>query len=157
MKIRVGFGFDVHQLKKGADFWLGGIIIPHDKGAVGYSDADVLIHAICDAILGAAGLGDIGEWFPDNEPKNKGVDSRKILKKIISEIKTRGLVVHQIDATVICEEPRITPHKEKMKEILALETNCSLVNIKATTTEKLGSIGRKEGIAAMASVSLLCE
>ena len=136
---------------------LGGVKIQHSSGLLGHSDADVLIHAICDAVLGAAGLGDIGEWFPDDEPKYKGLDSREILKKIISSVKTRGLVVHQIDATVICEEPKITPHKEKMKEILMMETNCTFVNIKATTTERLGSIGKKEGIAAMALVSLLCE
>ena len=156
--MRIGQGFDVHKFANEGQFViLGGVKIPHRTSLLGHSDADVLIHAICDAILGAAGLGDIGEWFPDNEPKYKGVDSRKILKKIISSIKTKGLVVHQIDATVICEEPKITPHKEKMKEILTMDTNCSFVNIKATTTERLGSIGRKEGIAAMASVSLLCE
>ena len=155
--MRIGQGFDVHKFSDEGKFViLGGVKIQHSAGLLGHSDADVLIHAICDAILGAAGLGDIGEWFPDNESKYKGIDSRKILKKIVSAIKTRGLVVHQIDATVICEEPRITPHKEKMKEILTAETNCSYVNIKATTTERLGSIGRKEGIAAMASVSLLC-
>ena len=156
--MRIGQGFDVHKFANEGQFViLGGVKIPHSSSLLGHSDADVLIHAICDAILGAAGLGDIGEWFPDNEPKYKGIDSRKILKKIISSIKTRGLVVHQIDATVICEEPKITPHKEKMKEILTMETNCSFVNIKATTVERLGSIGRKEGIAAMASVSLLCK
>ena len=156
--MRIGQGFDVHKFgNEGKFVILGGVKIPHFASLLGHSDADVLIHAICDAILGAAGLGDIGEWFPDNEPKYKGVDSRKILKKIISSIKTRGLAVHQIDATVICEEPKITPHKEKMKEILTMDTNCSFVNIKATTTERLGSIGRKEGIAAMASVSLLSE
>ena len=154
--MRIGQGFDVHKFgNEGKFVILGGVKIPHFASLLGHSDADVLIHAICDAILGAAGLGDIGEWFPDNEPKYKGVDSREILKKIISSIKTRGLAVHQIDATVICEEPKITPHKEKMKEILTTDTNCSFVNIKATTTERLGSIGRKEGIAAMASVSLL--
>ena len=156
--MRIGQGFDVHKFAKEGKFViLGGVKIQHSSSLLGHSDADVLIHAICDAILGAAGLGDIGELFPDNEPRYKGVDSRKILKKIISVIKTKGLAVHQIDATVICEEPKITPHKEKMKEILTSETNCSLVNIKATTTERLGSIGRKEGIAAMASVTLLCK
>ena len=156
--MRIGQGFDVHKFgNEGKFVTLGGVKIPHCASLLGHSDADVLIHAICDAILGAAGLGDIGEWFPDNEPKYKGVDSREILKKIILSIKTIGLVVQQIDATVICEEPKITPHKEKMKEILMMETNCSFVNIKATTTERLGSIGRREGIAAMALVSLLCE
>ena len=156
--MRIGQGFDVHKFgNEGKFVILGGVKIPHCTSLLGHSDADVLMHAICDAILGAAGLGDIGEWFPDNEPKYKGVDSREILKKIISFIKTKGLVVHQIDATVICEEPKITPHKEKMKEILTKDTNCSFVNIKATTTERLGSIGKKEGIAAMALVSLLCD
>ncbi len=156
--MRIGQGFDVHKFSNEGEFvTLGGVRIPHCTGLLGHSDADVLIHAICDAILGAAGLGDIGEWFPDNDPEYKGVDSRKILKKIISALKTKGLVVFQIDATVICEEPKITPHKEKMKKILTMETNCSFVNIKATTVEKIGSIGRKEGIAAMASVSLLCK
>ncbi len=154
--MRIGQGFDVHKFANEGKFViLGGVRIPHRTSLLGHSDADVLIHAICDAILGAAGLGDIGEWFPDNEPEYKGIDSRKILKKIISALKTKGLVVHQIDATVICEEPKITPYKEKMKEILTIETNCSFVNIKATTVERIGSIGRKEGIAAMASVSLL--
>ena len=152
----IGQGFDVHKFANEGQFViLGGVKIPHRASLLGHSDADVLIHAICDAILGAAGLGDIGEWFPDNEPKYKGINSRKILKKIISDLNAKGLVVHQIDATVICEEPKITPYKEKMKEILTMETNCSFVNIKATTVERLGSIGRKEGIAAMASVSLL--
>ena len=156
--MRIGQGFDVHKFSDEGKFViLGGVKIQHSSGLLGHSDADVLIHAICDAILGAAGLGDIGEWFPNNEPKYKGLDSRKMLKKIISALKTRSLVVYQIDATVICEEPKITPHKEKMKEILTMETNCSFVNIKATTTERLGSIGRKEGIAAMALISLLRE
>ena len=156
--MRIGQGFDVHKFSNEGEFvTLGGVRIPYRTSLLGHSDADVLIHAICDAMLGAAGLGDIGEWFPDNDPKHKGVDSRKILKNIISALKTKGLVVFQIDATVICEEPKITPHKEKMKKILTMETNCSFVNIKATTTERLGSIGRKEGIAAMASVSLLCK
>ena len=152
----IGQGFDVHKFGNEGEFVvLGGVKIPHSASLLGHSDADVLIHAICDAILGAAGLGDIGEWFSDNEPRYKGIDSRKILKKIILAVKTKDLVVYQIDATVICEEPKITPHKEKMKEILTMETNCSFINIKATTVERLGSIGRKEGIAAMASVSLL--
>ena len=156
--MRIGQGFDVHKFSNEGEFvTLGGVRIPYRTSLLGHSDADVLIHAICDAMLGAAGLGDIGEWFPDNDPKHKGVDSRKILKNIISALKTKGLVVFQIDATVICEEPKITPHKEKMKKILTLETNCSFVNIKATTAERLGSVGRKEGIAAMASVSLLCK
>ncbi|MDA9689503.1 2-C-methyl-D-erythritol 2,4-cyclodiphosphate synthase [Betaproteobacteria bacterium] len=156
--MRIGQGFDVHKFANEGKFViLGGVKIPYHTSLLGHSDADVLIHAICDAILGAAGLGDIGEWFPDSEPKYKGVDSRKILKKIISALTIKGLVVHQIDATVICEAPKITPYKEKMKEILTMETNCSFVNIKATTAERLGSIGRKEGIAAMALVSLLCE
>ncbi len=154
----IGQGFDIHKFgNEGKFVILGGVKIPHCASLLGHSDADVLIHAICDAILGAAGLGDIGDWFPDNEPRYKGVDSREILKKIISAINTRKLVVHQIDATVICEKPKISPHKEKIKQSLKTETNCSFVNIKATTTEGLGSIGRKEGIAAMASVSLLCK
>ena len=156
--MRFGQGFDIHKFGKDGNFViLGGVKIEHSNGLVGHSDADVLIHAICDALLGAAGLGDIGDWFPDNELKYKDIDSRKILKKIVSAINERDMFIFQIDATVICEVPKITPHKEKIKKILIKDTQCNLVNVKATTTETLGSIGRKEGIAALATASLCCK
>ena len=154
MKIRVGFGFDVHQLKKGADFWLGGIIIPHEKGAVGYSDADVLIHAICDALLGAANLGDIGYHFPDTNPKYKDVDSKILLSTVMKMIREKGYELGNIDSTICLQKPKVGIYIPKMKKSLAycMSVPQDLISIKATTTEKIGFVGREEGVSAYCTV-----
>ena len=154
MKIRVGFGFDVHQLKEGSDFWLGGIKIPHSKGAVGHSDADVLIHTICDALLGAANLRDIGFHFPPTDNKYKGIDSKVLLKDVVELIHQKGFEIGNIDATIALQEPKINPHIPAMKEILSsiMLIEDDDISIKATTTEKLGFEGREEGVSAYAVV-----
>ena len=156
MSFRVGFGFDVHQLKEGLDFWLGGIVVPHTKGGLGHSDADVLIHAICDALLGAANLGDIGKHFPDTDPKYKGVDSKLLLKEVIKLIREKGYELGNIDATICLQTPKIGPYIPKMQKVLAdcMSVDTDLVSIKATTTEKLSFVGREEGVSAYA-VALL--
>lgn len=152
MKVRIGFGFDVHQLQDGKPFWLGGIEITHTKGAVGHSDADVLIHAICDALLGAAGLRDIGHYFPNTSAEYKGIDSKILLKKVIGLISEKGYSIGNIDATLCLEKPKINPHIEKMKMVLApiLGIQQEDISIKATTNEKLGYVGREEGVCAYA-------
>ena len=154
MKIRVGFGFDVHQLKEGEDFWLGGIKIPHTKGAVGHSDADVLIHTICDALLGAANLRDIGFHFPPTDNTYKGIDSKILLKDVVKLVADKGFSIGNVDATIALERPRINPHIPAMKTVLAklLQVDEDDVSIKATTTEKLGFEGREEGVSAYAVV-----
>ena len=154
MNIRVGFGFDVHQLKEGLDFWLGGIIVPHTKGGLGHSDADVLIHTICDALLGAANLGDIGKHFPDTDPKYKGVDSKLLLKEVIKLIREKGYELGNVDATICLQTPKIEPYIPKMQKVLAdcMSVDTDLVSIKATTTEKLSFVGREEGVSAYATV-----
>ncbi len=154
MKVRVGFGYDVHQLKEKEDFWLGGIKIEHDKGAVGHSDADVLIHVICDALLGAANLRDIGYHFSDQDPKFKGIDSKILLKEVIALIRSKGFEVGNIDATICLQKPKINPYIPQMKNCLAEVMNIDEedVSIKATTTEKLGFVGREEGVSAYAVV-----
>lgn len=154
MKIRVGFGFDVHQLKEKIDFWIGGILLPHKKGGVGHSDGDVLIHAICDALLGSANLGDIGKHFPDTDPRYKGIDSKILLASVIQLIKEEGYQVGNIDTTICLQTPKIAPYIVEMRKVLS---NCmgidkDLLSIKATTTEKLGFVGREEGVAAYATV-----
>ena len=154
MKIRVGFGFDVHQLKEGEDFILGGIKVPHSKGSTGHSDADVLIHTICDALLGAANLRDIGFHFPPSDQQYKGIDSKILLKQVVELLLDKGYRISNIDATVALELPKINPHIPEMKEVLA---NCMNIDeddlsIKATTTEKLGFEGRQEGVSAYATV-----
>jgi 2-C-methyl-D-erythritol 2,4-cyclodiphosphate synthase len=156
--IRVGFGFDVHKLEDGKPFWLGGISIPSDKGSVGHSDADVLIHSICDALLGAAGLKDIGFHFPDTDPRLKGIQSVLLLRKVLHLIHDEGYEVGNVDCTISLQEPRISPFIDQMKETLAsaLEVPVSRVSIKATTTEQLGYEGRREGISAYA-VALINE
>jgi 2-C-methyl-D-erythritol 2,4-cyclodiphosphate synthase len=156
MNIRIGFGFDVHQLAAGKDFWLGGILIPHIKGAVGHSDADVLIHTICDAILGAADLRDIGFHFPDTDAKYKGIDSKILLKDIMAIVREHGFELGNIDATIALQKPKVNPHVPEMKEVLADVMNVSVgqLSIKATTTEKLSFVGREEGVSAYA-VALL--
>ncbi len=157
MKIRVGFGYDVHKLVPGRELWLGGIKIPHTLGLLGHSDADVLIHAICDALLGAANMRDIGFHFPDTSADTLNIDSKILLRKTIDLIATKGYRVGNIDATVCAERPKINPHVEAMNECLAnvMGIDTDDVSIKATTTEKLGFTGREEGISAYATV-LIC-
>ena len=152
MMIKVGQGFDVHQLVNGRKCIIGGVEIPFHKGLDGHSDADVLLHAIADAILGAAGLGDIGKHFPNTDPSIKNIDSRDILKKVILLIHEKKYSIINIDATVICELPKLTPYIDRMKNNIALDCGVDLnvVNVKATTTENLGFTGRGEGIAAQA-------
>ena len=154
MKIRVGFGFDVHQLKDGLDFWLGGIIVPHVKGGLGHSDADVLIHAICDSLLGAANLGDIGKRFPDNDPKYKGIDSKILLSSVMKLIREKGYELGNIDSTICLQKPKIGPYIPEMQKVLAscMKVDVDLISIKATTTEKLSFVGREEGVSAYATV-----
>ena len=154
MKIRVGFGFDVHQLVEGRDLWLGGVKLQHTKGLLGHSDADVLIHAICDALLGAANMRDIGYHFPDNAPEYKNIDSKLLLKRVVELISTKGYRVGNIDATVCAEQPKLNPHNPIMQQVLAALMGVEVddVSIKATTTEKLGFTGREEGISAYATV-----
>lgn len=152
MKIRVGFGFDVHQLKTGRSLWLGGIQLQHEKGAVGHSDADVLIHAICDALLGAAGLRDIGFHFPDTSSEFKGIDSKILLGRVNDLLRKEGFSIGNIDCTLVLEKPKINPHIQQMKETLAgvLKLDTSDIAIKATTNEKMGYVGREEGVCAYA-------
>lgn len=152
MNIRVGFGFDVHRLVPGRDLWLGGIKIEHSLGLLGHSDADVLIHAICDALLGAANMRDIGYHFPDTSADTLNVDSKILLRKTVDLIATKGYTVGNIDATVCAERPKINPHVDAMKACLAevMGVNEDDISIKATTTEKLGYTGREEGISAYA-------
>jgi len=154
MKIRVGFGYDVHQLKEGEDFWLGGIKIEHTKGAVGHSDADVLIHVICDALLGAANMRDIGYHFSDTDPQYKGIDSKILLKETVSLIGGKGWEIENIDSTICLQKPKINPHIPAMKTCLAEVMNIPEddISIKATTTERLGFVGREEGVSAYATV-----
>ncbi len=150
MTIKVGFGFDVHPLKEGADLWIGGIKIPAKKGAVGHSDADVLIHAICDALLGAVNLRDIGTHFPNTDPRYKGISSLTLLQEVCNLVEEKGYSINNIDSTISLEEPKVSDFIPAMKMKLA-EASCLTegdISIKATTTEKLGFTGRKEGIAA---------
>ena len=150
--IRIGHGFDVHQLVAGRKCIIGGVEIAHDKGLLGHSDADVLLHAICDALLGAAGLGDIGRHFPDTDAQYQGADSRALLRKVIALLKDAGFSVGNIDATIIAQAPKMAPHIPQMVAHIAADCNVELnrINVKATTTEKLGFTGRGEGIAAEA-------
>lgn len=152
--IRVGMGYDVHQLVSGRDLWMGGIKIEHTMGLLGHSDADVLIHAICDAILGAANMRDIGYHFPDTSAETLNVDSKILLKKTMDLIATKGYVLGNIDATVCAERPKLNPHVPAMKACLAkvMGVDEDQISIKATTTEKLGFTGRMEGISAYATV-----
>jgi 2-C-methyl-D-erythritol 2,4-cyclodiphosphate synthase len=154
MNFRIGFGFDVHQLKEGLDFWLGGIIIPHTKGGLGHSDADVLIHSICDALLGAANLGDIGKHFSDTDPKYKGIDSKLLLKEVMILIRRKGYEIGNIDSTICLQIPKIGPYISEMQKVIAtcMAVDIDLVSIKATTTEKMSFVGREEGVSAYAIV-----
>lgn len=150
--MRIGHGFDVHRLVLGRPCIIGGVTIAHDKGLDGHSDADVLLHAICDALLGAAGLGDIGKHFPPTDNRYKGIDSRALLQHVVSLLANQAYVVSNIDATVICEAPKLSPHTAQMCRNIAQDCGVDVgqINIKATTTEKLGFTGRGEGIAAEA-------
>jgi len=152
MNIRIGYGYDVHQLQEGRAFWLGGIRLEHTHGAKGHSDADVLIHAICDALLGAANLRDIGYHFPDTDPKYKGIDSKKLLAEVMTLLRGKGYELGNIDATVCLEAPKVNPHILEMKEVMAsvMKVREDDISIKATTSEKMGFVGRKEGVAAHA-------
>ena len=154
MITRVGFGFDVHQLVAGRDLWMGGIKIEHSLGLLGHSDADVLIHAICDALLGAANMRDIGYHFPDTAAETDGIDSKILLKKTIALIATKGYHFVNLDATICAERPKMNPHIPQMQQCLAdvIGTDPDNVSIKATTTERLGFTGREEGISAYAVV-----
>jgi len=154
MKIRVGFGYDVHKLEEGRDFWLGGIKVPHTHGAVGHSDADVLIHVICDALLGAANMRDIGYHFADTDPAYKGIDSKILLQRVMMLLRDAGYEVSNIDSTICLQQPKVNPHIPEMKIVLAkvMEIPEEDISIKATTTEKLGFVGKQEGVAAYATV-----
>jgi 2-C-methyl-D-erythritol 2,4-cyclodiphosphate synthase len=150
--MRIGQGFDAHALVAGRRLVIGGVDIPYERGLAGHSDADVLIHAVCDALLGAAGLGDIGAHFPDTDPRYKGADSRRLLVEVRRLVRSRGFRVANVDATIIAQAPRMAPHIPAMRANLAadLEVGADSVNVKAKTTEKLGFVGRGEGIAAEA-------
>jgi 2-C-methyl-D-erythritol 2,4-cyclodiphosphate synthase len=153
---RIGHGYDVHALAKDRPLIIGGVRIPHERGLAGHSDADVLIHAVCDACLGAAGLGDIGRHFPDSDPRYKNADSRELLRQVRERIAKQGLKVGNLDTTIVAQRPRLAPHVEAMRRNLAddLGIEARKVNVKAKTTEKLGFAGREEGIAAYAVVLL---
>ena len=153
MSFRIGFGVDFHQLTEGRPLWIGGVNIPHEKGAIGHSDADVLLHAICDALLGAAALGDIGTHFPDTSEEFKNIDSKILLQRTAMLIGEAGYKIINIDSTVCLEKPRIKPYILPMQQVIAkiLLLDENAVSIKATTTEKMGFIGREEGIAAYAN------
>lgn len=152
MTYRIGMGYDVHQLVSNRDLWLGGILIPHTFGLLGHSDADVLIHAICDALLGAANMRDIGYHFPDTNPEFKGADSKVLLRRVVELIATKGYRVGNIDATVCAERPKINPHIPRIQQCLSevMQVPIDDISIKATTTEMLGFTGREEGISAYA-------
>lgn len=157
IKYKIGLGYDVHQFAEGRDLWLGGIKIEHTKGLLGHSDADVLIHAICDALLGAASLRDIGYNFPDTDNAYKNIDSKILLKRTIDLVRSKGWEISNIDSSICAQEPKLNPHIEDMRACLAsvLGVDVDDVSIKATTTEHLGFVGRKEGIAAYATALLV--
>ena len=154
--LRIGTGTDVHELVEGRDLIIGGVKIDNPKGLKGHSDADVLLHAVCDALLGAAGLGDIGEHFPDTDPAYKGIASIRLLGECLGKIRGRGFGIANLDCTIFAQAPKMSPHKDEMMDNIAaaLGVDRDRVNVKATTTETLGFVGRKEGIAAQATVLL---
>ncbi len=156
MQLRIGNGIDFHRLETGIPFWLGGIQLEHTKGAVCHSDADTLLHAICDALLGAVSLGDIGTHFPDTDMKYKGIDSKVLLRRCYNLVKEKGFWIVNIDSTVCLQEPKLKPHIPKMKEAIAATLGISRdeISIKATTTEQMGFVGREEGVMAYATVLL---
>ena len=157
MKTRIGFGYDVHRFADGRELWLGGVRIGHERGLLGHSDADVLIHAMCDALLGAANLRDIGYHFPDTDGDFKNIDSKILLAKTVSLIREKGYEIGNVDATICAEKPKLNPHIPRMQEILAEVMNIDQdnISIKATTTEKLGFVGREEGMAAQVVALLI--
>jgi 2-C-methyl-D-erythritol 2,4-cyclodiphosphate synthase len=154
--IRIGQGIDFHRLDKGIDLWLGGIKIPSEKGCVAHSDGDVLLHAICDSLLGAAGMKDIGYYFPDTDSRFKNIDSKILLKNTFDLVREKGFSINNLDCTICLEKPKIAPYIEEMKNAISsiIETDHDNVAIKATTTEKLGFTGREEGVVALAVVLL---
>ena len=156
MSHRIGFGIDFHQLAPKRELWIGGVKIPHHKGAIGHSDADVLLHAICDALLGAACLGDIGVHFPDTSNEFENMDSKILLKRTIDLVRKKNYKVINIDSTICLEQPKIRPQVSEMQKVIAdiIEVSTDDISIKATTTEKMGFIGREEGVAAYATVLL---
>jgi 2-C-methyl-D-erythritol 2,4-cyclodiphosphate synthase len=157
MQMRIGNGFDVHAFAAGRRLVLGGVAIPFDRGLAGHSDADVLLHAVADAVIGALALGDIGVHFPDTDPRWQGADSRMLLRHVMGLASERGYAIGNVDATVVAEVPRLRPHVDAMRANIAADLGCdpSAVSVKATTTERLGFTGREEGIAALASVLLV--
>ncbi len=159
LSLRVGTGFDVHQLAAGRALIMGGVTIPYERGLLGHSDADVLLHAIADALLGAVALGDIGKHFPDNDPAYKGADSRILLRSVIARVAAQGWQVGNIDTTIIAQAPKMAPHIAQMRANIADDCHVALdcVSVKATTTEHLGFTGRSEGIAAQANVLLVAQ
>lgn len=154
---RIGFGFDVHRLSEGYPLWMGGVRLEHSKGLEGHSDADVLIHAICDALLGAAALCDIGYHFPPSDPQYKGIDSKILLARVMELVRSQGYELGNIDATIAAEQPKLNPHIPDMQRVLAevIQVEVSDISLKATTTEKLGFTGREEGISAYAVALLI--
>ena len=156
MRIHTGLGYDVHRLVEGRELWLCGVRLAHTRGLLGHSDADVAIHALCDALLGAAALGDIGHLFPDNDPQYKGIDSKILLREVVRRIGSEGWTVQNVDVTITAQAPKIAPHIPQMRETLAtiLGIPTGDVSVKATTTERLGFEGRKEGISALATALL---
>ncbi|MBQ4376653.1 MAG: 2-C-methyl-D-erythritol 2,4-cyclodiphosphate synthase [Bacteroidales bacterium] len=154
--MRIGIGYDVHKLQEGLPLWLGGIRIEHTKGLVGHSDADVLIHAICDALLGAAALGDIGQHFPDTDPAYKGIDSKVLLRHVCQLLRDKGYAIGNVDSIIAAQRPKLLPHIPLMRQTLAecMGIDISQVSVKATTTEHLGFEGREEGISAQAVVTI---
>lgn len=153
---RIGFGIDFHQMTEGRDLWIGGVKIPHHKGSLGHSDADVLLHAICDAMLGALALGDIGIHFPNNDPAYKNIDSKILLAHCYKLIAERGYKIVNVDASICLEAPKIKPYAGQMREVIAgiLQVTVEDVSVKATTTETMGFVGREEGLVAYANVLL---
>ncbi len=154
--MRIGHGYDAHRFAEGDHLMLGGVKVAYEQGMAAHSDGDVVIHALCDALLGAAGLGDIGRHFPDNDDAYKGIDSRILLRRVMGQLRSRGLSVANADITIIAQAPRLAPHTDTMREVLAadLGIETARMNVKATTTEKMGFAGRKEGIATHAVVLL---
>ena len=154
---RIGFGIDFHQMVEGRDLWIGGVKIPHHKGALGHSDADVLLHAICDAMLGALALGDIGMHFPNNDPAYKNIDSKILLARCFELISEKGYKVVNVDASICLEAPKIKPYSPQMRQVIAdiLQLTTDDVSVKATTTETMGFVGREEGLVAYANVLLM--
>ncbi len=156
MDIRIGYGYDVHRLKEGEELWIGGVLLPHRKGAVGHSDADVLLHAICDAMFGALAMRDIGYHFPDTDPAYKGIDSKKLLVESWQKVSDKGWKIGNLDTTICLQTPKLSASIDSMREVIAntLSIDLDKVSIKATTTEKLGFVGTEDGISAHAVVLL---